>query len=444
MQTLDSLADALERGDTTARALTEACLALAETGEGPRAFVSLDRKGALAAADAADAQRRAGVHPSWFAGIPVSVKDLFDMRGQVTTAGSKVLAGRPAATDDATAIARLRQAGFVLIGRTNMTEFAYSGLGMNPHYGTPANPWDRAAGRIPGGSSSGAAISVTDGMAAAAIGSDTGGSCRIPAALCGLVGYKPTQSRVPLQGVSPLSSSLDSIGSLGQSPRCLEILDAIMAGRTPGAPELRDLQDLRLLAPTNPVLEGVDDKVASDFTRTLSRLRALGVTVTEKPLAPLDRLPGVNAKGGFAAAEALHWHQKLMEEMPEAYDPRVIIRIRKGESQSAADYITLLQDRRRFVADVTASLAGYDAIVLPTVPTVAPRIADLDADEALYGSTNLLMLRNPSVFNFLDGCAISLPMHDRGTAPTGLMVGALNGQDDRLFAIAHTLHRSLT
>ena len=436
MTTLESLAAALDSGATTSRALTEACLEQAEQGQGPKAFVLLDRAGALAAAEAMDALRQAGQHPSPYAGIPISVKDLFDVQGQVTRAGSKVLAGAPADAD-APAIAHLRRAGFVLVGRTNMTEFAYSGLGMNPHYGTPANPWDRGNARIPGGSSSGAVISVTDGMAYAGIGSDTGGSCRIPAALCGIVGYKPTQSNVSLDKVAPLSFSLDSIGSLGNSPRCVEILDAIMSGSSPRAQVSRDISGLRLLAPTNFVLNGMDEKVSADFTRALERLRTAGAQIDERPLEPLDRLPGINAKGGFAAAEAVHWHADLMAKNPEGYDPRVIVRIRKGEAQTAADYITLMQDRARYIADVAAALAGYDALVLPTVPTVAPRIADLDADEQAYGDTNLLMLRNPSVINFLDGCAISLPMHDEGTAPTGLMIAQTGGGDAQVFALAH-------
>jgi aspartyl-tRNA(Asn)/glutamyl-tRNA(Gln) amidotransferase subunit A len=438
MTRLDSLAQALDSGTTTSRALTEACLDKAEQGEGPRVFIQLDRDGALAAADAMDALRKVGQHPSAYAGIPISVKDLFDVQGQVTRAGSRVLTGAPAETD-APAIAHLRQAGFVLVGRSNMTEFAYSGLGMNPHHGTPANPWDRENARIPGGSSSGAAISVSDGMAHAGIGSDTGGSCRIPAALCGLTGYKPTQSRVSLKGTAPLSFTLDSIGSLGRSPRCVEILDAVMAGERPKPAKTRPVSGMRLLAPPNLVLDGMDKKVAADFVTAVAKLRKHGATVDERVVQPLDRLPKINAKGGFAAAEAVHWHKALMAKDPDGYDPRVITRIRKGESQTAADYITLLQDRERFIADMAHELTGYDALILPTVPTVAPKIADLDADEQLYGDTNLLMLRNPSVINFLDGCAISLPMHEPGSAPTGIMIAQTSKQDQQIFGIAHGL-----
>ena len=438
MTTLEELADQLARGSTSSRALTEACLDAARRGEGPRAFLHLDSGGALAAADAMDMLRRSGHAPSPFAGIPISVKDLFDVQGQASRAGSKALADEPA-TEDAEAIANLRRAGFVLIGRTNMTEFAYSGLGMNPHFGTPANPWDRDNARVPGGSSSGAAVSVTDGMAFAGIGSDTGGSCRIPAALCGIVGFKPTQSNVSLNGAVPLSFTLDSIGSLAHSARCVEILDALMSGQAPRARAERGAAGLRLLAPTNVVLDGMDETVSADFAGALATLRAAGALVDERALEPFDRLAGINAKGGFAAAEAAQWHADLMARAPAAYDPRVIVRIRKGEAQTAADYITLMQERARYIADAAAALTGYDAIVMPTVPKVAPRIADLDADEQLYGETNLLMLRNPSTINFLDGCAISLPMHRAEAAPTGLTIAQAGGRDAQLFAVAHAI-----
>ena len=197
--TLDQLADDLEAGRTTAAALVAACLARIDdpNGEGTRAFLHVMRKEAASAAEGIDKLRAAGAAPSRYAGIPVSIKDLFDIKGQVTRAGSKVLDDAAPAAADAIAVARLKQAGFIVIGRTNMTEFAFSGIGINPHYGTPRNAWDRATGRVPGGSSSGAAVSVTDGMAHMGLGTDTGGSCRIPAAFNGIVGYKPTAARVP-------------------------------------------------------------------------------------------------------------------------------------------------------------------------------------------------------------------------------------------------------
>src|SRR5436190_8206153 len=230
--TLASLADDLENGRTSARKLVDECLArIADSsGEGARAFLHVDAEAAIEAAEAMDHLRKAGAAASPYAGIPVSIKDLFDIKGQVTRAGSRALDDSPPAEADAPVVARLRAAGFVVIGRTNMTEFAYSGIGINPHYGTPKSIWKRDAGHVPGGSSSGAAVSIADGMAFGALGTDTGGSCRIPAAYNGIVGYKPTQRRVPLDGGVPLSFSLDRFGPLANSVACCATLDAVLAG----------------------------------------------------------------------------------------------------------------------------------------------------------------------------------------------------------------------
>ena len=278
--TLAELAADLATGRTSSRALVEACLEKIEdpSGEGRRTFLHVDKGAVRAQADAMDLLRSSGAAPSPYAGIPISIKDLFDITGQVTRAGSTVLANHPAATQDATSVARLRRAGFVLIGRTNMSEFAFSGLGMNPHYGTPRNPWERphtshadasTQGRVPGGSSSGAAISVADGMAHGALGTDTGGSCRIPAAFTGLVGYKPTASRVPRTGAIPLSTTLDSIGPIARSVACCATLDAILANDSPTNLTDRSLAGMRFAIPTTFVLEDMDADVAAHFERSL-------------------------------------------------------------------------------------------------------------------------------------------------------------------------------
>src|SRR5690349_22210483 len=284
--TLATLAADLDAGRTTARKLVEDCLArIADpAGEGARAFIHVDRDAALTTADAMDHLRKARAAPSRYAGIPVSIKDLFDIKGQVTRAGSRALEDSPLAETDAPVVARLRAAGFIVIGRTNMTEFAFSGLGINPHYGTPLNPWDRASSRIPGGSSSGAAVSITDTMAFGALGTDTGGSCRIPAALCGIVGFKPTAHRVPTAGAFPLSTSLDSIGPLAATVACCAALDAVLAGEP--AVELAPfpLAGLRMAVPQTLVLEGVEPAVASAFEAALAALRKAGARVVDIPL----------------------------------------------------------------------------------------------------------------------------------------------------------------
>jgi aspartyl-tRNA(Asn)/glutamyl-tRNA(Gln) amidotransferase subunit A len=435
MPALAQLADDLASGRTTSEELVEECLARIadERGEGQRTFVLVDPDGAREAARAVDALRRAGAEPSPYAGIPFSVKDLFDVRGQVTRAGSRVLAGPPAPRD-ATAVARWRRAGLVVVGRTTMTEFAFSGLGINPHYGTPANPWERERRRIPGGSSSGAAVSVADGMAHGALGTDTGGSCRIPAALCGLVGFKPTQARVPRDGLVPLSPTLDCVGVLGRTVGCCAVLDALSRDAEP-APPRPFARPPRLAVPRNYLFADVDDIVGAAFERALTRLRDVGAQIVDTTLPELDGLSEMNAGGGFAAAESYAWHHDLIAERAGQYDPRVLVRIRRGEQQSARDLLVLQARRRALIDGVRQHLDGVDAFICPTVPTIAPPLDALDDDDE-YARTNLLMLRNPTVVNLLDGCGISIPMHEDGEPPTGLMVAALADRDDELLRIA--------
>jgi aspartyl-tRNA(Asn)/glutamyl-tRNA(Gln) amidotransferase subunit A len=435
--TLAGLAADLAAGRTSSRALTQACLDRIDDpeGEGRRTFLQVDRSAVLAEAEATDLLRSSGVAPSPYAGIPLSIKDLFDIAGQVTRAGSTALANRPAATQDAAAVARLRRAGFILIGRTNMTEFAFSGIGLNPHYGTPRNPWERARGRIPGGSSSGAAISVSDGMAHAALGTDTGGSCRIPAAFTGLVGYKPTARRVPLTGALPLSSSLDSIGPIARSVACCATIDALLANEIPpdlGAPTLAGL---RFAVPTNFVLEKLDAHVAAHFERSLQRMSAAGARIEHLAIPELAAIPTINANGGLPAAESYTWHRTLLESSAASYDPRVRVRIQRGATQSAVDYIELLAARRAFIAAVERRIARFDALLMPTAPVVPPLIEALEGDDEFF-KMNGLILRNPAVINLLDGCAISIPNHEEGEPPTGLMLACRGGGDNELFRYA--------
>lgn len=434
-RTLVELADALAKGRTTAKELVERCLEQIDdpAGEGGRACLTVDADGARSAARAMDAARREGSAPSAYAGIPVTVKDLFDVRGQVTRAGSRALAGE-AAKRDAPVVAGWRAAGLIPIARTNMTEFAFSGLGINPHYGTPANPWDREHGRVPGGSSSGAAVSVTDGMAHGALGSDSGGSCRIPAAFCGLVGYKPTQSRLPRTGMIPLSITLDAVGVIGRSVRCCMILEALARNGAPRDPAIAE-RPPRLAVPRNYLFDDIEPAIADSFERALGRLRAAGAAITELELPPLDRIAGMNARGGFAAAESWAWHRALIAEHAADYDPRVLSRIRRGEALTEVDVTRLREQRTRLIADVARSLDGYDAFVVPTVPIVAPRLAALAEDDE-YARINLLALRNPTAVNLLDGCAVSLPMHEPGEPPAGLMVAGATDTDAAIMAIA--------
>ncbi len=441
---LDQLARQLADGATTAADLVEQCLARIDdaNGEGATAFLTVNRDAAREAATAIDKLRAAGAAPSPYAGIPISIKDLFDILGDVTRAGSKVLQSAAPAARDATAVARLRQAGFIIIGRTNMTEFAFSGLGVNPHYGTPRSPYERSAGRVAGGSSSGGAVSVADGMAHVGLGTDTGGSCRIPAAFCGIVGYKPTARRVPTDGAVPLSSTLDSVGPLARTVACCAAVDAVLAGET--ARDLVPASPARLTVavPQNLVLGDMDEHVARHFERALSTLSKAGVRIEKLAIPEFDDIPKINAKGGFAPPEALAWHRPLIETGAAAYDPRVLVRINRGQEQTALDYLDLLAARAALIERVSRRIADFDALAMPTAPIIAPRLVELETDEG-YARINLLALRNPTVINMLDGCAISIPMQAQDEPPTGLMLATTAGRDHHLFRLAATIEAAL-
>jgi aspartyl-tRNA(Asn)/glutamyl-tRNA(Gln) amidotransferase subunit A len=435
--TLATLADDLESGRTSARKLVEDCIAkIADpSGEGQRIFIHVDKDAAIAAADAMDHLRKAKAAPSRFAGIPVSIKDLFDIKGQVTRAGSRALDDSPPAQADATVVARLRRAGFIVIGRTNMTEFAYSGIGINPHYGTPKSAWQRNVGHVPGGSSSGAAVSVADGMAYGALGTDTGGSCRIPAAFNGIVGFKPTQRRVPLDGGVPLSFTLDSFGPLARTVSCCAIMDAVLADEPVTELRPRPIKGMRLAVPTTVVLDALDDAVAQTFNRALETLARQGALIERIEVPEFLDIGVMNTKGGFSAAESYAWHRFLITSKGDVYDPRVSVRILRGEGMSAADYVDLLGARRSMITRIEKRIAPYDALVLPTTANTPPRIADL-ADDKAFTAANLLALRNCSLINMIDGCAISLPAQREGEVPVGLMLAAAGGSDRRIFELA--------
>lgn len=373
------------------------------------------------------------------AGLPVSVKDLFDMAGQTTTAGSIVLRNAPPARQDALTVARLRAAGATVMGRTHMSEFAFSGVGTNPHFPTPANPADPLVARIPGGSSSGAAVSVATGAAFIGLGSDTGGSIRIPAALCGLVGFKNTARLTPTQGALPLSTTLDTVCAITRSVRDAILAHEVLAQRRvtrAGAP----LSAYRLAVPDPVMLDGLDSTVARAFERSLATLSAAGARIERIPLVPLGEAATLQVRGTFAAAESYAWHRELIAARGDGYDPRVRVRIARGAEMKAWEYVDLLAARQRWIARMAEAMQGFDALLSPTVPVVAPPIADVapgDAvrDEAFF-RVNALLLRNPSAVNLLDGCAISIPCHVPGELPSGLMLwhGALH--DDTVLNIA--------
>ena len=437
MKTFQELSSDLEAGRVTSRALVDECLAriVDDAGEGRRAFLKVYTDEARAAAEAIDHARSLAMAPSSYAGIPVSIKDLYDVAGDVTTGGSKVLRDAPPAARDCPAVARLRAAGLIIVGRTNLTEFAFSAIGVNYHHGTPKNPWDRESGRIPGGSSSGAAVSVTDGMAFMGLGSDTGGSIRIPAALCGIAGFKPTQKRISRDGVLPLSSSLDSVGPLAPSVACCAVVDAILAGEPPAVPEAIPVAGLRLAVPQTQVLDDLDEAVAQAFEGALTRLSEAGARIIEIPFGELTEIPELSVKGGIAVTESYAWHRHLLEKAADLYDPWIRRRIEGGARQSAADYIEMLNRRADLIARADRVTAPFDALVMPAVPRVAPTMAEIE-DEDAFTRNHLLLVRNNMIFNILDRCAATVPCHEPGTAPVGLMVAGEHGADRRLLAMA--------
>ena len=439
---LTAVRNAILQGRLTATDALVASITSANSPANAHTYIRRFDIQARATATTVDVQLAAGAPLPRIAGLAVSIKDLFDVQGQPTTAASRVLAEATPAAVDSPAVARLRAAGAALTGHTNMTEFAFSGVGINPHHGTPPNAGTltlEPQPRIPGGSTSGGGVSVASGAAWAALGSDTGGSIRIPAALQGLVGFKNTARLTPTEGAIPLSTTLDTACAITRSVRDAVLLHEVLADRRVSLAK-RPLSSLRLGVPTL-LLEGMDATVAKAFERTLAALRSAGVRIDDTAL-PIDELAAINATGGFSAAESWTWHRQLITQRQADYDPRVALRIRRGETMTAADYITLLQARKDWIARMTATLQHFDALLSPTVPIVAPTIASLVTDEVFF-ATNALLLRNPSVVNMLDGCALSLPCHQAGELPVGLMVWSHCLQDDTVLDVSLAIESAL-
>lgn len=399
---------------------------------------------ALAAAQAADLALQCGAPRPTLAGKPISIKDLFDVAGHPTTGASKSMDDAPAAAADCTAVSRLRQAGAALIGHTNLSEFAFSGVGINPHHGTPVNPCSPyGQALIPGGSTSGGAVSVAAGHAFAALGSDTGGSIRIPAALQGLVGFKNTQRLTPLDGAIPLSTTLDTACAITRTVGDAVLVHGILAARVPAIRQ-RPLRSFRFAVPQTLMLDDLDAPVAAAFEAALSQLRAAGAEVQEIPLARLGDIGHLQVQGGFAAAESWAWHRERLARRAPDYDPRVAMRIQRGAAMSAADYIDLHQARRQWIADVNNAARPFDALLSPTVPMQAPPIAPLLSSDETFFAVNARLLRNPSVVNMLDGCALSLPCHAPETLPIGLMVWGPALTDDAVLSASLAIEAALT
>ena len=401
-------------------------------------FTQLYAEAARVTAQQRDAQTQAGQGLGALHGVCITLKDNLDVAGETTLAGGVVCVGEAPALHDATVVQRLRAAGAVVLGKTNMSEFAFSGVGINPHHGTPVNPADPAHARVPGGSSSGAAVSVALGLAEVGIGTDTGGSIRIPAALCGLVGYKSTQARIPCTGVLELSRTLDTVGSITRSVRAGLAVDAVLS-QQPLPTDAVNLRGLRFAVPQTLMMDEADATVANAFARTLRRISQAGAQVVEIPFQALGDIAALSLPGGFSPIEGYAAHHGRLARGAHQIDPRVVARMTLGKGISAQDYLELHNRRQAWMANASQTLQGFDAMLCPTVPIVAPLTAPLLNDDEAFFKTNRLLLRNPSAINYMDGCAWSLPCQTADELPVGLMVCGLGWQDAHLAQVALAL-----
>ncbi len=444
IRNLIDLSRGLETGRlSSVELIQEAFQAIDIAGEeGTRIFLTVYRDAAKTQARWIDDARSKGIDLPRYSGIPIAIKDLFDVAGEVTHAGSRVLDEQSAASADAEVVRRLRRAGFVIIGKNNMTEFAYSGLGINSHFGTPRNPHDADTARIPGGSSSGAAVAVAREIVPAAIGTDTGGSCRIPAAFCGVVGFKPSSWRVPKDGVFPLSKTLDCVGPFTHDVSGCTVIDDILSGGRGQDVISYPTGGLRVGVLESYVTDDMDEVVSGAYQDALTRMSRQGVRLTPVVFRELDELPAINFKGGYVGAEAYAVHKQLIETRGEYYDPWVRARFDAGKSQSAEEFIRLTEDRARIQLTADNKQSALDALVLPTVPIVPPELAGME-DPKRSNALNRLCLRNTAVGNFLDLPAISIPCHAAGSLPVGLMLMGRRHEDRRLLSIARGLEQAI-
>lgn len=445
-RSIASLAVALQSGALDPVALAEETFAAIRAHDDPAVFIALTEERAMGEAKAAAARLKAGRALGMLDGIPIAWKDLFDLEGTVTTAGSVVLADAPPAEADATVVAALKAAGMVSVGRLNMSEFAFSGLGINPHYGTPKNPNSRDGHRLPGGSSSGSGVAVAAGLVPVSIGSDTGGSIRIPAAFNGVVGFKATRGRYSMKGVFPLSTSLDSLGPLCRTVQDAVWVDAAMRGLTAPSVAATPAADLRFVIPETVFFDDAEPEVVARFEAAVASLVAAGASVRRQAFPDFAALFAMMAsRGALVTAEAYALHEARLNG-PEAarMDHRVVARARLGETIRMVDYVETLATRRRMIAAMEEALLPGELLLSPTLPHVAPHVAPLlESDDAFF-AMNGKTLRNTLIGNFLDWCGVSLP-NGWGAAgmPVGLLVSGLPHRDEALLSAALTVERLL-
>ncbi len=474
MPTLRWLAEQLQTRHISAEALVSTALAKAALSE--NVFIQLN-PAILERAREIDCLRENGAlaHKNnaelpALAGIPITLKDLFDVQGEITLAGSKVLQSRATpARADSDVVAALRRAGLLLLGRVNMSEFAFSGTGLNPHFGTPKSIWDRHVddhvgdhvddhvdghvGRLPGGSSSGSAVSVAEGIVAATMGSDTAGSCRIPAAFNGIVGVKPSFNRLSLAGMYPLSPTSDAPGPMGVDVDSCFLLDQLLAGQWNGMRDERgkmpdlaraDCSSLQLLVPEGVVMDDLDDEVINAYRTAVDALKGAGASISVAKFPAIDQCVEMFLTRSVVGYEALQIHQERLAQFGDEYDPEVKRRILSFENVRYEEQAQRYIDKANLVQEFAQGMraGGFHAVIYPTTPGVPPKMAV--AQNPLHAaSINLRCLRNTASVNYFDGCSVSLPCHQPGQAPVGLMVSCVHGDDAALYQIAGGIERVL-
>jgi len=429
----------IQSGHLDPRSLVDETLDAIGQDDDQAIFIGLTAERAMAEADAASKRIREGRSCGVLDGIPVAWKDLFDLEGMATTAGSTVLGDSMAASRDADVVTALKRAGMVSIGRTNMSEFAFSGLGINPHYGTPRNPASQDGHRLPGGSSSGAGVAVAAGLVPVAIGTDTGGSVRIPAAFNGVVGYKASRGRYSMRGVYPLAKSLDSLGPLTRTVQDAVWVDAAMRGKATADVARAPLSGLSLIVPETVFFDGIEEGVAAAFEQAVERLVRAGASVRRQAFPIFAELFDlIRQKGALVTAEAFALHKARLEGADAAgMDPRVVVRTKLGANISMPDYIAIIEARERMTAAFSGMIGRHELLVSPTLPHVAAKVAPLIDDDEAFFAMNAKTLRNTQIGNFFDLCGVSIPCGtgDAGM-PVGLLLSGLHGTDDHLLGVA--------
>ena len=408
-------------------------------------FILVTRERALEEAGASRKRHREGCAAGPLDGVPIAWKDLVDMAGERTTAGSMLFAGSPPKQEDAPIVTNLSAAGLVALGKTNLSEFAFSALGLNPHFGTPRNPCDPATPRIAGGSSSGAAVAVAGGLAPCAIGSDTGGSIRAPASFCGIVGFKTSEGRIDKHGVFPLSRTLDTIGPMAHTVEDCVLIDMALRGQSDTNVRPIDLAGVEFVVPDKSGVDDAEPAVAANLETVMKRLAGAGAKITSRTVPQIGAMRALSAQyGSLVAIEAYAEHRAIFDSADAQRMDRRVAKRALGGRVPERDVINLQRGREELIAALTDELKGA-LLVLPATPMTAPAIDALERDDELFRVTNLRAIHYTFLGNLFRMCGLALPSGaDAAGLPTGVQVLAPGGEDERLLSIGLSMETVLS